>query len=365
MFQEILKHFRESERRGFSCFQVEVSSNCFLSCVMCPRTTFIDQWKSMNMSFETFKKMSYYFPYTNLVYLSGWGEPLLNRRIFDMIKLAKDYGCSVGFTTNGALLTEQVCRKLIALDLDIISISLAGATKKTHELMRVGSDFDQVTKNIGMLARLKKHFNTTKPKILLLITTTTENIGELPLAVKVSADLGVNELVATNLAYIATSYHDKIKTFSCDHANEKFLEKIREAEQDAKKVEIKFKSYSLKTEEVLVCDEDPLNNIYISCDGFVSPCVYLNPPIEKVRRVFCGENYSLQRTYFGEIKEEDLFEIWNKKEYQIFRQKFEKRLALKSGATDFSYDLLEKINEGIKANPLPEVCKTCYKAFGI
>lgn len=133
----------------------------------------------------------------------------------------------------------------------------------------------------------------------------------------------------------------------------------------AKEVEIKFKSYPLKTEEVLVCDEDPLNNIYISCDGFVSPCVYLNAQIEKVRRVFCGKTYSLQRTYFGKIKGEGLFEIWNKKEYRDFRQKFEKRLALKSRPIEFSYDLLEKINEGIKANLLLEVCKTCYKTFGI
>lgn len=32
------------------------------------------------------------FAYTKFVHLQGWGEPLLNPRLFDTIKVAKDAG---------------------------------------------------------------------------------------------------------------------------------------------------------------------------------------------------------------------------------------------------------------------------------
>jgi len=332
---------------------------------MCPRTALADQWKSMDMPLETFEKISQYFTHTELVYLSGWGEPLLNKKIFDMIKLAKDSGCIAGFTTNGMLLTEKTSEILIELDLDILSISIAGATKNTYEAIRVRSNFDRLAKNTKALSNLKESFDTERPKILLLLLMTKQNIGELPFAVKLAGDLGANELVATNLTYVATPLHDEIRTFSCKTENKSFIDKIHEAEQKAKELGITFRSYPQVVEEVLVCEEDPLNNVYISSDGYVSPCVYLNPPIENIPRIFCGDNHTIQRRHFGNINKNNLLEIWRKEDYQSFREKFKMRAALLREALTFDFDTLRTTDEWMKINTLPEVCTKCYKAYGI
>ena len=365
LFQSLRRSFKRSGRKAFNCFQIEASSNCFLKCTMCPRTALADQWKSTDMHFETFEKISQYFTHTKWVYLSGWGEPLLNKRILDMVRLAKDSGCLTGFTTNGMLLTEKSCRRLVKSELDVLSVSLAGSTTKTHEAIRVGSSFSRLTTNIKILSKLKDSLKSEKPKILLLFLMTKQNIGELPLAMKLAKDLGANELVATNLAYVATPLHDEIKTFSCGKVDESFLDKIKEAEQRAKELKTVFRSNSLETKEMLVCEEDPLNNLYISCDGYVSPCVYLNPPIEVIPRIFCGTIHIIQRTHFGNINQTDLLEIWKKEDYRSFRKRFKRRSAILDEIFDFNTNTLGRMHELMKVKTLPEVCKTCYKAYGI
>lgn len=365
LFQSLRRYFKKSGRRAFNCFQIEASSNCFLKCLMCPRTSLANQWKSMHMPFETFEKISQYFTYTKWVYLSGWGEPLLNKRILDMVRLAKDSGCLVGFTTNGLLLTEKFCRELIELEFDVLGVSIAGATKKTHEAVRVGSNFRRLTTNIKILSKVRDSFKSEKPKILLLFLMTRQNIGELSLAMKLARDLGADELVATNLAYVATPLHYEIKTFSSVNADESFMDEIKEAQQSAKELKLVFRSNSLEMKEVLVCEEDPLSNLYVSCDGYVSPCVYLNLPVEVIPRIFCRTINIIQRTHFGNVNQTDLLEIWKKEDYRSFRKRFKRRSAILDEITNFNTNTLRRMDEFMKVNTLPEVCKTCYKAYGI
>ncbi len=341
MLRKILKFFRA---RTFNCFLIDAVTACQLKCVMCPRTAFLKELgKRKDMSLETYKKIARYFSNTEFVYFTGWeGEPLLHKDIFTMIEIAKTF-CSVGIVTNGMSLTEETSRSLIEASLDFITVSMAGAAKETHERIRIGSDFDKICENVRTLL----NFKTAKPEVNLSFLMTKGNIGELPLFIKLAKDLGADRVTAPNLSYIATPIHDEMKAFSCGAIDESFLKKIKEAEDKARELKIDFRAYPLVMEEVSVCEENPLANIYISSDGYVSPCVYLNFPMQNIPRIFCGKNYVVKRTCFGNIAEEDLFNIWNKEEYREFRQRYIKRAELQKEA------------------PLPEVCKTCYRAYGI
>lgn len=348
----------------FNCFLIDVATACPLKCVMCPRTAFISEIGRRNdMPLETYKKIARYFSHAKFVYFTGWeGEPLLHKDIFTMVKIAKE-SCSAGIVTNGIALTEETSRKLIELGLDFITVSMAGAAKETHEKIRARSDFDKICENVRMLL----NFKTTKPEVNLSFLMTKTNIKELPGFVELAKNLGADKITAPNLSYVATPLHDEIKAFSCSAVDESFLEKIKEAERTAKKYKIAFRAYPLSTEEVFICEENPLANVYISSDGYVSPCVYLNFPMESFPRIFCGRNYAVKRTCFGNIAREDLLDIWNKEEYKEFRQGYVKRAELLRNIS-FDFADIQKLKERIeklKEAPLPEVCKTCYKAYGI
>lgn len=351
----------------FNCFLIDVATTCQLKCIMCPRTAFIyELGRRSDMPLETYKKIARYFSHAKFVYFTGWeGEPLLHRDIFAMIKIAKK-SRSAGIVTNGIALTEETSKKLIELDLDFITVSMAGATKETHEKIRAGSDFDRICENVRTLGALRKDFKI-KPEVNLSFLMTKGNIEELPGFVELAKNLGADKVTAPNLSYVATPAHNEIKAFSCGAADESFLEKIKEAEAMAKKYKIAFRAYPLSMEEVFICEENPLANVYISSDGYVSPCVYLNFPMESFPRIFCGRNYAVKRTCFGNIAREDLLDIWNKEEYREFRGRYRRRAELlRNIPLDFSN--IQKIRERIEKleeAPLPEVCKTCYKTYGI
>jgi len=359
--------FSVPKRKGklLGCIQIEVSSRCFLSCTMCPRTALAGEWMSSDMPLDVFRRISEHFHLAEVIYLSGWGEPLLNPNILRMARMAKRADCLVGFTTNGVLLDERTSQELIQLGLDVIGISIAGATRRTHNSIRVGSDLGRIMGNVKDLISLRRRAGSEEPKVIFLMLLLKQNIHELPAAVELAAEVGADGLVATNLSYAASQAQDDMRTFSCPGEECRTTGYIEEAEEVARDLGLAFKAYPQEMEEAVVCDEDPLNNIYISFDGRVAPCVYLNLPVEEFPRFFCGKKHLMKRFYFGDIREEDLPAVLEKKAYKDFRGSFLRRAAFLREALTFDLRALRDLRRILEENPLPDPCRTCYKAYGI
>lgn len=364
------------KRRPFIAFQIELTSRCQLKCVMCPRTVFSKEWENGDVPLSVYEKISKYFHLVKNVHLQGWGEPLLHPNLFDMVQMAKAKGCKASLTTNGALLTHNISGKLIKKGLDTLAISIAGASKKTHESIRCGSHFEQVIDNIKTLSDLKAKMGSKTPKLILSFLMTKMNIKELPEAMSLAKDLGINEFVATNLDYTPAQEQDDLKVFSCNKADSVFQSYIDTARIRANKIKLPFRFYPLEMEEAVMCEMNPLQIVFISFDGCLSPCVYLNMTKRGlISRIFCGQQQELQRLCFGDIAKKDFMEIWKSDVYKNFRKAYHNRLNLtREIYSDIqlgtgSYEKLKKAEKAVERilseNPLPEVCRTCYKAYNI
>jgi MoaA/NifB/PqqE/SkfB family radical SAM enzyme len=299
------------------------------------------------MSLETYTKISESFPSAHHVYLSGWGEPLLNPHFMDMLDIAKGLGCEVGFTTNGALLDGDTIQELVGLQVDLVSLSLAGATAESHGAKRVGSDFRSIIKNLTLLESIKMKTGSEKPQVIILFMMFRDNLDELVKAIKLAANIGVEGVVATNVDYVGDPVQDEVKAFSCNNTATEQSSKIRDAKEIAEGLGVRFRALPLRMGPTKICSEDPLNNLYISERGEVSPCVYLNPPVSQIPRIFCGERTVIPTLSYGNIGEADLLDIWESDGYVSFRRHYENRL------------------KGSESSPLPQPCRTCYKAYGI
>jgi MoaA/NifB/PqqE/SkfB family radical SAM enzyme len=343
---------------------------------MCPRTTFLNEWESGDMPLSLYRKISEYFDRVENIHLQGWGEPLLHQDLFDMIRMAKEKDCNVSLTTNGMLLGPEISERLIKEGVAIIAISLAGATKKTHEMIRRWSNFDQLIDNIKALHGLKQKMKSKIPKITGSFLMTEMNIEELPAIVDLAKDIGINELVATNLDYAPTQIQYDLKAFSCNgvHGNNKKF--VQAALEKAKKEKVPLRVYPLEMEDVVMCEMNPLGIVFLSHDGCVSPCVYLNMTKRGLlQRVFCGSSSEIQKVCFGNVGEHDFMDIWGKSDYRDFREKYHTRLNAAGtmyrhiGVDMASMETLKEtektIGEALMKNPVPEECKTCYKAYGI
>jgi MoaA/NifB/PqqE/SkfB family radical SAM enzyme len=164
---------------------------------------------------------------------------------------------------------------------------------------------------------------------------------------------------------VSNTWQEEQKLFTCGEQEEHDV--LKEVASKAKALKIRLRMTSMSPREVGVCAENPLQNLYISVDGNVSPCVYLYPPIPSpFRRIFCGSEHAVAKVSFGNIFKEPLESIWNREAYLAFRNGFlERQKSFKE-----KYPPLICGPEGLSRYrrvdlpPPPEPCRTCHKMLG-
>ncbi|HVP12477.1 MAG TPA: radical SAM protein [Phycisphaerae bacterium] len=144
---------------------IETTNRCNLDCVMCPRQTMTRPVG--DMSPQVFARIIEDIAgKVEFVWLQDYGEPFLNKHIFEFIGTAKDAGLKTGISTNGTVMTDTIIRSICASGLDYIIFALDGATKETYERVRVGANFERVCQNIrDFLA----HKNATGSRIFTVL----------------------------------------------------------------------------------------------------------------------------------------------------------------------------------------------------
>lgn len=364
MGERLLSWLRKREgERPFGAFQIEVTSRCNLQCVMCPVAVLADRWPAFDLPWETFQRTAAAFEKTKWVYLQGWGEPLLHPRLFDMIALAKGAGCQVGFTTNGTRLTLAAGERLLDPDLDLLSVSIAGATAATHEAIRGGSDFQRLVDNVRRFLALRTERKRTAPRVELAFLMTRTNLAELPGAVGLAAGLGVDELYATDLDYVVTPELAPLAAFAWSPPPAAFRRAVDEAEALARRAGLRFRPSLLEPREMAVCELNPLRMLFVSSDGWVSPCVYTGVTGQhEIPRVFDGAPLRIQPLRFGNVNERELMETWQTPAYRAFRRQFAERL---TRAASLAFSAVGGRVASEEEPPAPEPCRTCPKLWGL
>lgn len=360
----------KSEKPNVGYMQVEVTSRCFSRCIMCPHTVFYSRWKERDMPLELYRKISEYFPLADAVHLQGWGEPLVHPDFLSLLDIARKKAKKVSFTTNGLLLYQDIARKIIEMGVSFVGFSIAGVNPKTHRHLRVNEDLDLIFRNISYLRDLKKEMGRKNPRIHISYMITVENFQELPELVDKASELGVSEIVSNNLDYLPSGELRELPLFlRSKEEKDGYFEYMKEASKRARKHGIKLRLQFFDLEEVLVCEANPVRNMFVNVEGRVYPCTYLGVPMNgKILRNFQGEDKKVGVKDFGTLEKEDLITIWNKPEYREFRECFEKRADFGQKRDDSLRDF--KINEfdvqELAGNLcLPGQCQTCYKAYGI
>lgn len=177
---------------------IETASACNLKCTMCPHGNANYQMNKGTIDFGLAKKIIEECAELGVssMKLSGRGEALVHPQFVDMVEIAKTRGImDVMFNTNGFLLTEEKTKSLIEAGIDLIIISVDGATKETYESIRIGSDYDTVKRNIEFLVRYRREQKRKRPMVRLQFVKMKENIHEFEMFQKMWKDK-VDVLVA-------------------------------------------------------------------------------------------------------------------------------------------------------------------------
>ena len=367
MIEKIFKKLIHREKgKPFSAWQIELTTRCPLRCKMCIRTESKD-WQYQDMPFEDFKRILPYLKDVENVVLEGWGESLLYPHLIECIQLVKKEGPKVGFVTSGKGLTEKRVSELIDAGLDFVGFSIAGTTPETHETIRVNSYWQEILNAIQLFNEVKLQRGFTRPKLHLVFLMLKNNVQEVPQIPSLAKEMRIEKVLLTNICHLINPWQEDQRVFIWDHSENTYEKYLKEAEGNAKKLKLMLKRPSLSAIDVSVCEENPLRNLYISVDGEVSPCVYLNPPLSSpFKRIFCGKEYWVERVSFGNIFKEPFPAIWNGENYKNFRNRFRKREEKFKEAYLSFWDKtpMKHIEETAFPQP-PKSCQSCHKMLGV
>ncbi len=333
--------------------QVEVTSQCNAACIYCPQPLFSQR---QHMSFELFKTLLPYLGYTELVYLQGWGEPLLNPDLFSMIQACKAKGKRVGFTTNGMLLDNETIHRIIDLGTDIISVSLAGTSPATHNRIRKGTDFDKIIENLEYMQQIRAKKKVRHPAIHFAYLMLASNLNELQDVVGLAKRLGADQIVCSNLSLILHETLRPEALFNREDEQQHFTGILDAAAAEAQRENLVFAFANpvLKGQTTGNCSENISRSCVVSVTGEVGPCVFTSATLSQdngqterhpLFHMFQDRFEPCRPLSFGNIAHESLTQIWNKKEYHQFRNLHDS--FIKQRATDLRH--------------LPQSCRRCHK----
>ena len=334
---------------GLDWIQVEVSGRCQGQCQYCPVAVLRGRRENGLMAMETFEALLPAFRAADLVFLQGWGEPLLHPGFWEMAGKATATGARVGFTTNGRFLHEKNRWALLNSGVAILGVTLAGAKTETHDRYRPGSPLRALDRSLRRLKEEKGGMGAGFPDLHVAYQLLPGNVGELEGAVSLARAWGASQIVVSPLSLVLSpeleeeSFHARPGQWA---AATDYLERAR---GKALAAVLSFHAYRVTgPEPELACPENVLRSCFVSARGEVSPCVMTNLGLEgygEVTHRFRGEDHPLRSVIFGNIRERPLRDIWQSDSARAFRGGIRKR-----------------IYEGRRGREgLPPPCRHCYK----
>ncbi len=229
------------------------------------------------------------------VRLYSWGEPFLNKNIFEIIRYAHDAGLYTSISSNFSVEVQDLAEKIVDSRLDHLRVSLDGLDQATNEHYRRKSKFDLVVANMRELVEMKRRKRAKAPHIQHAFLVFRHNEHQVKRLRAFRKELGINS--STPLS--AFVYHESMTP------KDPAFQPIQEIFQGG--------CHFLYSE------------LMVEADGNISPCcTNLNPKFD-----------------IGTIEElKDLRKFWNGPRFRSMR-------AFVSGVEDR------------EADPMPNLCHTC------
>ncbi len=132
---------------------LELTNACNLNCMMCGREA--AKFTPTVFSLDWLKKFEPIFTKIEEVALFGWGEPTVHPKFREILAYFDKFPVRKYFCTNGMRLGELE-DAIFDHHVDIIAVSLDGATAETNNRIRRGDDFEKITRDLRSIVAHKR-----------------------------------------------------------------------------------------------------------------------------------------------------------------------------------------------------------------
>jgi len=283
---------------------------------MCPRS-YKEEPTAKFLKLSDIKKIIKQAPDCRDILLHGLGEPLMNPDLIDIVHFLKRIKKRVHFATNAMLLAPGISEQLIRNGLDGMTISLNGATRERYEHIMEGANFLNVLDNIKSLVGIKKKLNAPAPDLSVAIVALKSNFKEIPRIIELAISLGVKKVRIRAYYPILPSQEEALGSNDL-----KVLIDLKNKQNQAVEVIIDDLGQLIGKNDQLRCNAYS-GGIYITVDGWVTPCCYIYDP---------------KLINFGNIFNTNYRSISQSAHYKSFRRK------LLAGRSDYCKECAEYLS---------------------
>jgi MoaA/NifB/PqqE/SkfB family radical SAM enzyme len=353
---------------------VEPTSRCNLMCRTCMRNVWDEPLG--DMAAATFARVidglrAIDPPPT--VFFGGIGEPLFHPHIVSMVAQASAAGAPVDLITNGTLLDERCARDLVAAGLDMLWVSLDGATPESYTDVRLGAALPAVLAN---LARFRDLCRPSSPQIGIVFVAMKRNLADLPALLRLGKELGAAQFMVSNVLPHTAAMRGEVlyarALSNNDYLSVPDLPQLRLPKMDRDRLGCDAIRQALRREwsvELVRNGRRAVNDrcpfiengaLAVSWEGNAGPCL---PLLHTHVGYLHGCERVSRRYVIGNVNESSLGELWLEPEHVAFRERvlnFEfSPCTLCDGC-----GLSEKNEEDCYGNAFP-TCGGCLWAQGI
>lgn len=284
---------------------LEMTSACNISCKMCGRSTvdfkptlFKPEWLDI---FEVITDK------VEEVTLLGWGEPTLHPAFSEFLRWGDKHHLRKFFCTNGTKIRE-LTEDIFNYHVELLTVSLDGATAETNNRIRCGADFVTITENLKQLVDEKRKRNTEFPYLSIVMTMMESNYEEFPQFVRLAHELGLQEAKGVYL----TVFDERLMDERLYNKQEKLKRVFRESELLGEELGVSVKLPLLQGEDIAGTNEHKecftgWRDFFLGSDGYVRSCM------------------STSKKLFHISKYNTFDEMWNSEEYRNFRSRVNKK----------------------------------------
>lgn len=358
---------------------IEPTVACNLDCITCFRNAW-DQPLG-RMSDATFEnilaglKMLDPLPH---VYFGGIGEPLFHPKTIEWIRRVKELGVeSVELITNGTTLTEKKARELIDSGLDVLWVSIDGATPETYADVRLGAELPVIVANLKRFAKMRRASHYPRPEIGIAFVAMKRNIADLPNVIKLGKSLKARYFSVSNLQP-ATDAMQGDRLYAQTIHNIAYMNAPHLPSLSLPKMDFN----DLTSEALIATFNSQLNISYagnnwggandtcnfvesgtmsIAWTGEVSPCW----PLMHTHTSFLHGKQRVSRKHvIGSVNERSLSELWHDPDYLAYRERLH-NFAFAPCTFCGGCELSETNEEDCLGNTTFPVCGGCLWAQGI
>lgn len=284
--------------------QIEITNRCNMDCPMCPREVLDIELE--HMDWDKFAAVVDQLSHREDITLTGWGEPFLHPRIFDMIAYCRERNHRVMITSNGLFPKQTLIEEILRSGLDALTFSI----DSVDATLENGHNNNKVYENIEALARLRK--NGT-PALRLQATLHAGGENDLYEVIRYGAKIGCE---VVNVGRLDLKYAPEIQRPG--PLEEERIYRKADAVARASGIQLDWLQYSVSRgifrffykllrrklhRSGRYCLKT-FDYAYVSREGDVTPCCLL--PTVKM----------------GNAVEGDLQSIWNSDRFDHFRENY-------------------------------------------